>query len=223
MLRETELGDFKRLTKRFFGRGFASLTKTEVEVYLFDIYMSGVERSGNAPSYYTIGRELGITESRARALSEKRSLYFGEPPSVDDCLFYLLKHAPKDLQGDVIRIQVTDVNILRALQDHIESRELGVEPELSGKAFRITLTTLFELLDDHFGKAVTTQALKKVCQQTRKAKGMVDLVEARTLSEIARDPKTYVELLKPLIVERDPVSFLCRLGKFISEAQSSTI
>lgn len=222
MLREIEPGDFERLTERFFGRGFATLTKTEVEVYLFDIYMRGVERLGDAPSYYTIGRELGITESRARALSEKRSLFFDEPPSVKKCLRYLLEHAPKDMQDGVIRIQVTDVNILRALQDHIESRELGVEPELSGKAFRVTIKTLFILLDDHFGRAVTTQAFKKVCGQTKEAKGIVDLVEARSLTEIVTDPNTYTDLLKLLVDEKKPISFMHRLAQYINEATKPT-
>lgn len=221
MLTKTELEDFDRLADRFFGRGFASLTKTEVEVYLFDVYMRGVERVGNEPSYYAIGRELGISESRVRTLAEKRSLYFYEPPSVDECLLYLLDHAPTEFRGDVVRIQVNDVNILRALQDYMESRELGYEPELSGRAFRVTLPSLLSILDAHFGEEVTGQAVRRVCEQARAAGEIVGSAEARTLSEIARDPDTYLDLLEPLVVDQNPISFLRRLGGFIREARSS--
>ena len=60
--------DFNLLTERFFCRNFANMTKTELEVYLFDIYMRGLEREGVHLSYYQIGRRLGITEGRVRTL-----------------------------------------------------------------------------------------------------------------------------------------------------------
>ena len=215
--------DFEPLTRRFFGRDFANMTKTELEVYLFDAYMRGVEREGPSPSYYQIGRRLGLTESRVRALAMRRSLAFQEQPSEKECLLYLLEHAPADLLSDSrVRIQISDTVYLHAIQDVLESRSLGVEPELTGKALRITLGDLFRLLDDEFGRSVTSTAIHKVCRQAEKSGAIAKDATARTLEQIGSDPSTYVDLLKPLLLDRDLVSFGQRLASFIKEAMTAT-
>ncbi|MBE6479081.1 MAG: hypothetical protein E7Z98_01020 [Olsenella sp.] len=211
--------DFERLTKRFFCRDFANMTKTELEVYLFDIYMRGVEREGTRPSYYQIGRQLGLTEARVRTLSVRRSLAFQEQPSEEDCLLYLLEHAPSNLLEDKrIRIQVNDPIYLQAIQDIVESKNLGFEPELTGRALRISLADFFLLLDETFGSDVTGKAVQDICRQAKRNGAIAEDAMARSLEQIAMSPSTYVDLLKPLLLDRDLVTFGKRLATLINEA-----
>ena len=215
--------DFEPLIERFFNRNFANMTKTELEVYLFDIYMRGIEREGGHPSYYKIGRQLGITEARARTLSMKRSLSFQEQPSEEECMFYLLEHAPSDLLGDSrIRIQINDAVYLHAIQDVIESKNLGFEPELTGRALRITLSDFFDLLDGTFGSEITSKAVRGICRQARDSGALAERAAARSLKEIAGDPSAWVDLLEPLVIERDAISFCRRLAPLIKEAWYGT-
>lgn len=210
--------DFDALIERFFNRNFSNMTKTELEVYLFDIYMHAIEREGERLSYYQIGRRLGITEARVRTLVMKRSLTFQDQPNERECLIFLLEHAPSNLLADErIRIQINDPIYLSAIQDIIESKNLGFELELTGRALRISLSDFFALLDDAFGQEVTSQAVREICKKAKECGAMAKDAEARSLRQIAKDPNTYIDLLKPLLFDRDTATFCQRLIPYLKE------
>ena len=220
-----EAEDFRRLIDKYFGRGFASLTKTEVEIYLFDIYMAKLERENMVSSYYQIGRQLGISESRVRTLAEKRSLLFQEQPDMQECLLYLMEQAPANLVGQDkeqrLRIQINDVNYLHALQDYLESQAMGYEPELSGKALRITLQDFLSVIEIEFGPEASSAALEALWKQAEQSGKQLGVSKPRHLVDIAKDPDTYFDLLEPLIVDKNAVKFTRRLAEFIREARAA--
>ena len=219
---EYELEDFERIEERFFNRGFATMTKSEAEVHLFDVYMKGLERAGEVPSYYQIGRNLGLTEARVRTLVEKRSLFFQEKPAIADCLLYLMDHAPATLSdSNTVRIQINDVNYLHAIQDYLEAEELAYKPELSGKAFQISVADFFRLVNDSFGEQETSAALSKLYAQIQENEEIGDRAQARSITDIATDPNAYLDLLESLSIGGHLVPFVRQLSKLIKEARAS--
>ena len=133
-----------------------------------------------------------------------------------------MEHAPSNLLGDKrIRIQINDAVYLQAIQDTLESKSLGFEPELTGRALRITLRDFFKLLDDAFGRETTSEAVLTICRQARESGTIAEDANARSLEQIAKDPSTYIELLKPLVIDRDAVSFCQRLATLIKEAKTA--
>ncbi|MBO5516878.1 MAG: hypothetical protein J6A42_02170 [Firmicutes bacterium] len=111
---------------------FGSFSKADFEVLLFTIYLDSVEKPIRD---YEVSVELGITESKARALRIKSQLLY--PKNLDDQwkieLAEALRNGYYDTQAKVITITLEDPSVRNKIKYEVEKQLGTVNISLNNK------------------------------------------------------------------------------------------
>ncbi len=137
---------FDRIAEQFYARNFGRMTKSDFEALLFDIYLEACLQKQKRFDDYTLSRELGITQSRVRNLKVRKELLyphegFDWKQSFVDCI----KDARFDDVKRLVKLHISDVNVLIELRNYLEEHGWYDEYQLNPKLFQCPLTVFVEL------------------------------------------------------------------------------
>lgn len=131
---------FNNISNMYFKKNFGSISKADLETYLFSVYIEHLLDSGEEIDDYTIGRDLGLTISRVRSLKERKELKY--PRSNYDWRDSFLKYAENAKYDDatkLIKFQIPDVNVIKDARYFFEKNNEYDEYQLNPKLFQCTL------------------------------------------------------------------------------------
>lgn len=160
---------FSEIKKRCLKRNFGTLSKSEFDLMLFHYYLLDLktENGGEYISDYDIGKKLGLTIQRVRALREKDVLKWATEVDWKKSFIQSLKLAHCDLKDDVsnsdIKIPVPDVNVMKEVRHYLEEAGLFDDYQLNPKIFQCKLDVLiaiclsFEQVDNDFCKTILNE------------------------------------------------------------------
>lgn len=156
---------FDLIADQFYNVNFGRLSKADFEVLLFHIYIEQCLRKGHPYDDYTLSKELGITQTRVRALKVKKELQY---PYADfnwkESFVGYISKARYDEKKALVKLQIPDVNVLMELRNYIETHGWYDEYQLNPKLFQCRVDIFIELcnsLDEGNGEITLNEEQKK--------------------------------------------------------------
>ena len=145
---EEKIRLFDKLDELYFRKNFGSVSKTDLETLVFSEYIECCIRNNVAYDDYSLSKELGITQSRIRALKERKELKY---PLNDDPEWWktpfvnAIKNAKYDDKNHSIKFIVQDVNVMNEVRHYIEMAGWYDECSLNRKLLSIPLDCFTEI------------------------------------------------------------------------------
>ncbi len=149
---------FDKIEKMYFERNFGSVTKSDFETFLFSEYIEHCLEHKKPYDDYTLSKTLGITQSRVRALKERKELKY---PYVKfdwkENFASLVRNAKYDEADHYVKIIIEDVNVMNEVRHFIEEKGWYDECSLNKKLLRIPLNCFAEICigDEHIENLFT--------------------------------------------------------------------
>ncbi|MBR1453830.1 MAG: hypothetical protein IJ593_04215 [Lachnospiraceae bacterium] len=134
---------FDELVKKFFGVNFGYMSKSEIEIFMFGIYMKINENE--KMSDYDISRDLGITQSRVRNLRVKNYLISPSHAVNWQEEFKLYLNNAKYENGKII-ISIMDPNVMIEITNYLEQKGFYNEIQLNSKLLVLRSEFFIDLL-----------------------------------------------------------------------------
>lgn len=159
---------FNKIEQHYFVRNFGSLTKADFETLLFSEYIEHRIKNKLPFDDYSLSKELGITQSRIRALKERKELkYPYKDFTWQNAFAESVKNAKVDPNDHYVKMIIQDVNVMNEIRNFIEINGWYDECSLNKKLLRIPLDCFVEIcynsnvFDDVFSED-TKKAIKKI-------------------------------------------------------------
>ena len=150
-----KIAAFNRLEKEFYCRNFGSLSKADMETLMFDIYIEHLLNTSQPFDDYAMSKTLGISQSRVRALKVRKELkYPREGFEWKESFAQLIKNADYDKDTRMVKMIVSDVNVLTELRYFMESNHWYDEYSLNPRLFSCKLDFFVKLCDALSGERV---------------------------------------------------------------------
>lgn len=162
---------FDKIEQNYFIRNFGSMTKTDFETLLFSEYIE--HRIKNQLPYddYSLSKELGITQSRVRALKERKELKYPYKDFIWQIAFAeSVRNAKVDANDHYVKMIIQDINVMNEVRNFIEINGWYDECSLNKKLLRIPLDCFVEICykNEAFND-VFSEETKKLIKQISKA------------------------------------------------------
>lgn len=165
---EEKIEIFNKIEQHYFVRNFGSLTKADFETLLFSEYIEHRIKNKLPFDDYSLSKELGITQSRIRALKERKELkYPYKDFTWQNAFAESVKNAKVDPNDHYVKMIIQDVNVMNEIRNFIEINGWYDECSLNKKLLRIPLDCFVEIcynsnvFDDVFSED-TKKAIKKI-------------------------------------------------------------
>ncbi|MBQ7118942.1 MAG: hypothetical protein IJO09_01900 [Oscillospiraceae bacterium] len=136
------------IQKHYFERNFGMMSKTDFETLLFHIYIETLLDNQQPFDDYTISKALGISQSKVRTLKVRKELQYPRKGfkwknafAEDVC------NASFDNNSKMIKMMVSDVNVLTELRYFMEINGWYDEYQLNPRLFQCRLDFFIELCD----------------------------------------------------------------------------
>ena len=192
---------FDEIVKHFYQKNFGSLSKTDMDILMFHIYIEHligeicIDNDDNTIDYtlcsdYVISRQLGITQQRVRYLKVRSELAYPIKYEWKKSLATLTKHARYDKNTKMITLNIPDPNLYLEIRNFIESRGDYVEVTLNNKILRLRVEYYIGLLlelDENINRKDVIKQLRDKFSQDKKQN--VDLERdsvAKTLLNLSK-------------------------------------
>ena len=133
----------KEIIEHYFIRNFGSLSKSDLETLLFHLYVVKFSEKDD----YTISKELGITQSRIRALQERSALKYPREINLKAGILTVIKSAYYSKTDKKIHCFIDDVNVQIELRHLLEEKNKFDEYSLNPKVMILPPKAFFELCD----------------------------------------------------------------------------
>lgn len=156
---------FDKISALYFERNFGSTSKSDLETLLFSEYIEHCIREKEPFDDYTLSKQLGITQSRVRALKERKELkYPHEGFDWRQAFAEAVQYAKYDSNDHYVKVIIEDINVLTEVRHFIENKGWYDECSLNRKLLRIPLDCFAEIcLDgDEIEKCFTDDTLENV-------------------------------------------------------------
>lgn len=146
---EAKIKAFDMIAEKYYDRNFGSLSKADFDVLMFSIYIERIldksEEDMSTYSDYELSKQLGITQSRVRALKEKKQLQYPcDKFNWKESFKRIYQYARYD--GKMICINVSDKNLFIELKNFVEEQHGYVNMRINSSIFAISPDCFFELL-----------------------------------------------------------------------------
>lgn len=161
---------FEKIKTNYFTRNFGSMSRSDFETLLFSEYLEHHMKANLAYDDYTLSKELGITQSRVRALKERKELKY---PYKDfewrNAFAEAITNARYDANDHYVKMIIQDINVMNEVRHHIEDAGWYDECSLNKKMLRIPLDCFTEICytsevyTDVFTDEVKNN-IKKICK-----------------------------------------------------------
>ncbi len=156
---------FDEIYNMYFNRNFGSVSKADLETFLFSEYIDHCLNENESFDDYTLSKELGITQSRIRALKERKELkYPREEFDWKESFINELNNAKYDENDHYVKIIIQDVNVMTEVRHYIEEHGWYDECSLNKKLLRIPLSCFSEIVldDENLGELLSNETERKI-------------------------------------------------------------
>lgn len=168
---EEKVEIFDKIEKNYFVRNFGSMSKTDFETLLFSEYIEHCIKNKLPFDDYSLSKELGITQSRIRALKERKELKYPYSSFTWQTAFAeSVKNAKVDPNDHYVKMIIQDINVMNEVRNFIEVNGWYDECSLNKKLLRIPLDCFVEICynRDVFND-VFSEETKKTIEKISKA------------------------------------------------------
>lgn len=143
---EEKIAIFDKIEQNYFIRNFGSMTKTDFETLLFSEYIEHCIKNNIPYDDYSLSKKLGITQSRVRALKERKELKY---PYKDFCwqsaFAESVRNARFDSHDHSVKMIIQDINVMNEVRYFIETHGWYDECSLNKKLLRIPLDCFVDI------------------------------------------------------------------------------
>ena len=120
-----KIAAFDMIANKFFEHNFGQMSKSDIEVMMFSIYIEQCLDKKMPYDDYTLAVKLGIPESRVRTLKVKKELQypyknFRWKEAFQECIRY----AKYDDKKALVKVNITDPNVKREVEHYIDELKL---------------------------------------------------------------------------------------------------
>lgn len=137
---------FDRIAEHYFQRNFGTMSKSDLETLLFDIYLERLLDKQENFDDYTMSKQLGITQSRVRTLKVRKELQYPRQGfKWEEAFVESICKATYDEQTKSVEVPIPDVNVLAELRYYMECRGWFDEYRLNPKLFQCRIGFFLEL------------------------------------------------------------------------------
>lgn len=145
---------FDRIASQFYSRNFGQMSKSDIELMMFDIFMKKMiedNRDTNGTidyskcSDYRISQELGITQQKVKNLKVKSQLVYPVDYDWKLALAKLIKNARFDKQTQKVTLNIPDPNLYLEIRNFIEEQGAYVEVQLNSKILQLRAEDFVDL------------------------------------------------------------------------------
>lgn len=136
---------FQDLLSMYFHKNFGSVSKADLELYLFSFYLNHLMREGKEYDDYTLSKDLGLTQSRIRSLKERKELKYPSGRDWRDEFLECAKYASFDVKSHLIKFAIPDVYIIKEVRNYFEKRHKYDEYQMNPKLFQCRADAFFEM------------------------------------------------------------------------------
>ncbi len=166
---------FDKISAEFYDRNFGSFSKADLETLLFSEYIEYLIEKKESFDDYTISQQLGITQSRVRALKERKELKYpiGED-YWENSFAKSIEKAQYDEDKKRIIIPISDVNVMIEVRHCIEEKGLYDEYQLNRKLLTINMGCFLELCVKLSERDVFSDEAKKRIREIEKNRDLED-------------------------------------------------
>ena len=170
---KTKLSLADKIIDQYFNRNFGRLSKSDLETLLFSEYLNAHDGVEVPCDDYTISKDLGITQSRVRALKERKELvYPSKNFDWERDFAQCIKHVHFDRTQKKVMFLVDDVNVMIELNHCIEQKGWFNECTLNKKVMVLSPEYFLELCSEKTSLAEIIKGLgnKDIQKQIRTIK-----------------------------------------------------
>ena len=134
---EQKIRAFNELSKCYYERNFGTLSKSEVDLAFFQVFM---EYGGDSLDEYSISKELGITKAKVRNMKQRWFLKrntdseWWKERFIED-----LKNAHYDPDSKLVKMNIDDINVLNELRYFVTKQGWFDEYHLNPGLFQCPL------------------------------------------------------------------------------------
>ena len=143
---------FNLISARYFVRNFGMMSKADYETLLFHIYIEHLLNNGLCFDDYSISKELGISQTKVRALKTRKELQYPHKGFVWQKAFAEdVKKAVYEENTRSVSIPIDDVNVLTELRYYLETNGWYDTRMLNPKVFNCRLDFFLKLCEKMSG------------------------------------------------------------------------
>lgn len=137
---------FDGIYSLYFDKNFGSTSKSDLETFLFSELLEHCINSGLAYDDYSLSKQLGITQSRIRALKERKELKYPYTSiSWEKEFVNSAANAKYDPIDHLVKFIIEDVSVLKETRHYIEEKGWYDECSLNAKLLRIPLGCFIDI------------------------------------------------------------------------------
>lgn len=155
----------EKISEAYFRQNFGSMSKADFELLLFSEYLSHCMNAKEKVDDYTLSKSLGITQTRVRALKERKELKYPDHSfEWRDDFVESVKNAKYDKNDHYVKMIIQDVRVMNEVRHFIEEKGWYDECSLNKKLLRIPLACFTDICidDSSIHELFTSEAKKKV-------------------------------------------------------------
>ena len=157
-----------KISQAYFSKNFGTMSKSDLETLLFSEYIDHYMDSEEPYDDYTLSKELGITQTRVRALKERKLLKYPYNVRWEKEFAKAVEKARYDQHNKRVRITIEDVNVMNEVRHFIEQKGWYDEYSLNKKLLSVTLDCFIEIcFNDQDEKLIFTEEARKNVQKIK--------------------------------------------------------
>ncbi len=144
---DTEIADsFQKIAEVCYEKNFGRLSKSDMEVLLFSIYLEHCLRNRMAYDDYTLAIQLGIPETRVRNLKVKKELQYPYSEyNWKKAFVERIQYAKYDDKKALVKVSILDPNVRRDVEHYIDSQNWYSEYQLNSKLLQMRADQFIEM------------------------------------------------------------------------------
>ena len=200
---EEKIRVFDLIANEYFNKNFGSMSKSDYETLLFSEYVNHCIDSNEKYDDYTLSKALGITQTRIRALKERKELKY---PYIENQwklkFIEALKYLKYDKQSHQVKVYIEDVNLLNEVRHHINSKGWYDEYSLNRNLLVMSVDGFIEVFTDESDLSLVLdgEVKKKVKGLNNKESSLIEFANNFTkegLKDFAKSAS--IEAIKNLV------------------------
>lgn len=209
---EQKASAFDRIANEYYNANFGQLSKSDMELLMFDIYISNVINNPkydngtidyNECSDYKISKDLGITQQRVNNLKIKKQLRYPIDFDWKASLAGLMKNARYDKNAQKISLNIPDPNLFLEIQNFLEEKGAFIDIQLNRKILQMRAEYFVELsllLETEKKRKEVIKKIKEILEDPEKENAVFEEKNiGKTLISYATDISTVIKTISNVI------------------------
>lgn len=139
-----EAAYFRELSDRFYKQNFGQMSKQEVELFMFHVYINELRLSKQPITDYRISKELGITQQRVRNLRVKEQLVYKAEIDWKKELATCIENAK--YEAPYIVIDIPDPNVMIEVRNYLEEHGKYSDIRINSRLLTVRVDFFLDLV-----------------------------------------------------------------------------